>query len=121
MKKVFYLVSAMLLMGVSAIAKETTADWNIVEETASMEMAYSTSGITIPSKLYGPYFNGQDFVYVQDGWVRIVVSGDRREYDYHAEKDPWGNYALTLKNGGGSITLYTNGSLNCNGVVYKKK
>ena len=100
-------------MGVSvSVASKTSSDTTV--NTASET---TVAGVSVPQGLYK---NGNDFIIVRDTWVRIVISGNKNEYDFTAQMDPWGNYALRLSNGG-SITIYSNGkALNYNGTTYSK-
>lgn len=89
-------------------------------DMAAAEM--SAAVVNVPT---GVYWNGQDFIRVDRDWVKIVVDRQPKEYGFRAERDPWGNYALTLLYRGeiaGSITIYSDGrSLYYNGTKYSKK
>ncbi len=113
MKKLFLASLATLLCcGIIAATEMPMA-------SMSSTSSASYSSISIPT---GAFFNGNDFVYVQSSWVRIVINGSRVEYDIrNAEKDPYGNYALVLSNGA-SMTIYSDGrSLYYDGRTYSMK
>lgn len=95
---------------------------NEMSETETSESSISnvsSSSIRIPT---GVFANGNDFVRVYSDWVRIVINGQRAEYDIRsAEPDNWENCAIVLSNGD-SMTIYKGGrSLYYDGTTYYKK
>ncbi|GEM_PF-5286234 len=93
---------------------------SVSASAAAIEM--SASSVNVPT---GAFFDEShsNFIYVQDSWLRICIGGQKREYDFHAEKDYNGNYVLTFGPAGQkeSITIYSNGrTLNYNGREYSK-
>ena len=118
MKKVFYLAAAIICS--LYIAPVVAENMSNAADMAEVEM--STAGVSVPT---GNYWNGTDFIKVESNWVRVVVNRQSQEYSFRAEKDPLGNYALTLLYRGeiaGSITIYSDGrSLYYNGTTYSKK
>lgn len=112
--KRFIILGSALVLGVSAaLASQTESN---SEAAAPIEMA--SSRVNVPT---GIYFNGSNFIKVESTWLRVCIGGNSQEYNFHAEIDPWGNYALSFGNGQ-SITIYSNGrSLNYNGTTYSKK
>lgn len=112
MKKTIIFIST-LVLGVSA-----TLACNIHSTASCVSTAvlYS-SNISVPT---GVFFNGQDFIKVERGWLRIKIGGSMIEDDYTAEKDPQGNYVLKMEKGG-CITMAPNGrDLWYDGVKYSK-
>ncbi len=88
------------------------------EANTAVQSTASSSEVNVPT---GSFFNGTDFVYVQKGWVRIVIQPQSAEYNYTAQTDNYGNIVLKLTNGE-AITIYPNGrALIYNGVKYEKK
>ena len=95
------------------------------EKPMAMEWSVSTSSqvrksqVRIPT---GVFFNGSDFVKVENTWVRICIDRQSVEFDIrHAELDSSGNYALVLSNGA-SMTIDSDGrSLYYGGSAYSKR
>lgn len=113
MKKIVIIVCTIVL-GISfCIASQSDSK---ADALATVEM--STAGVNVPT---GVFFNGSNFIKVESTWLRIVINGQMKEYSFHAEVDPYGNYALTFGNGQ-SLTIYSGGrSLYYNGTTYSKK
>lgn len=112
MKKLFTVVCA-LVIGITACIASMTE--STVATTSAAEVSTSVS---VPT---GIFFNDTDFIKVENGWVRICINRQSKEYDFRAEMDPYGNYALVLSNGE-SITIYSNGrTLYYGGNTYSKK
>lgn len=113
MKKLFIALSCVFaIVGVSVVATSKAMANNAACSSTSM------ATVKVPE---GNFFNGTSFIMIRSSWLRIVTNGQSKEYDFHAEKDPYGNYVLTFGNGQ-CITLYSNGrTLNYNGTTYSKK
>lgn len=115
MKKIFVIVCALALGISSSIA--SNADYKIKNHSRSGSEASSVN-VTVPT---GVFFDGKNFVKVEKGWLRISINGNSKEYDYTAQKDPYGNYVLIFNNGDG-ITMYPDGkSLIYNSTKYSQK
>lgn len=113
MKRSFILACAIMLGFSAGFASQSESN---SEAAAPVEM--TSSRVNVPT---GVYFNGSNFIKVESSWLRVCIGRSSQEYNFHAEIDPWGNYALTFGNGQ-SITIYSNGrSLNYNGTTYSKK
>lgn len=113
MKKALIILCAVLLGASAVVATEIRP----VNSNQS-----SSRGVKLPQELTGTYFNGNNFVYVKNGWVRIVFNGNNsssNDYNYTVEKDPWGGYVLKLDNGE-CITINGN-SLYYNNTTYSKR
>ncbi len=110
MKKNVVLVSA-VVMGLSVCVANSS------ELTSTTFSAVETvAEANVPT---GFFKNGNDFIKVNDGWLRIVIGGNAKEYNYTVEMDPWGGYILKFN--GESATIASNGqSIYYNGVTYKK-
>lgn len=95
-----------------------SSDATVLSPT-SVSVASSSARVNFPT---GVFFNGYDFVKVENTWVRICIDRQSSEFDIRsAEMDPSGNYALVLSNGA-SITIFSNGrSLYYDGSTYSKK
>lgn len=123
MKKLFYAAVALIcLLSNGHVAAENVCETNSTADVINL-VEMSAASIAIPT---GNFFNGTDFIKVEKDWLRVVVNRNSKEYDFHAEKDPWGNYALTLiyhgTRTGEIITIDSGGrSLYYNGVKYIKK
>ncbi len=121
MKKFVTIICAIVLSISVCIANksESTVSNNL---STSSEL-YAAANVRVPT---GVFFNGSDFVRVESSWVRICIDRVSEEYDFNAERDPYGNYVLVLiKRGnytGESIMIYPNGmSLYYDDVKYTKK
>lgn len=112
MKKVFILVSCALMTLSVCVAKNTYT--NLV--STSVVSLDNQSETNVPMGLFK---NGNNWIKVNKGWLRIVINGSMKEYDYSVEKDPWGNYILKFN--GTSATLASDGkSIYYNGTTYRK-
>lgn len=88
------------------------------ESASAAAIEMSASSVNVPT---GIFWDGSNFIKVADSWLRVCIGGQSRDYDFHAEMDPRGNYVLTFGQGE-CITIYSNGrSLYYNGKVYSKK
>ncbi len=113
MKKIVIIVCTIVL-GISfCIAGQSDS-----KAPAFVTVEMSTAGVNVPT---GVFFNGSDFIKVESSWLRIVINRQMKEYTFHAEMDPYGNYALTFGDGE-CITIYSNGtSLNYKGTTYSRR
>lgn len=110
MKKLFVLVSAVVFGVAVCMAVDSSSN------TLLSSLTEVTAEASVPTGLFK---NGNDWIKVNDGWLRIVVGGSMSEYNYTVEIDPWGNYILKFN--GESATLASNGSsIYYNGVTYRK-
>ena len=112
MKKTIFFISTLILGFCTSYANNTYS----ISSAVSSAVLYS-SNISVPT---GVFFNGQDFIKVESGWLRIKIGESMIEDDYTAEKDPQGNYVLKMRKGG-CITMAPNGrDLWYDGVKYSK-
>ncbi len=113
MKKIVIIVCTIVL-GISFCIAGQSDSKEIAFATADV----STAGVNVPT---GVFFNGSDFIKIESSWLRIVINRQMKEYSFRAQKDPYGNYALTFGDGE-SITIYSNGvSLYYNGTTYSRR
>ncbi len=114
MKKIAFLVCALLIAGSTCVASNSGA-----EVTSYSSSESYTTNVSYPT---GVFFNGSDFVKVADGWVRIYINQQSNDYSITASQmDPSGNYVIRFGRGE-TITIYPNGrALYYNDTKYAKK
>ncbi len=112
MKKLLSVSCALIIGILACVASQSESN---TPSSTTIEIA--SSSISVPT---GAFFNGNDFIYVQQGWLRICINQKPREYNYQAQMDPYGNYVLTF--GNECVTIHPNGrSLYYNGTTYSKR
>lgn len=114
MKKIVIIVCTIVL-GIS---------FCIASQSDSKASAFATveisTGVNVPVPT-GVFFNDSDFIKIERTWLRIVINRQMREYSFRAEKNPFGNYALTFGDDECIIIAADGVSLYYNGATYSRR